>query len=178
MRRARSPLVPSRLFEAISSALGLLILLRGSPALAGCDNATPLSGQTVTCSSTIPPNPSTTPVVATAGSTNVSVNVQQGTELTISGSDGILVYDSSTVTNLGTLNITGDNVNGISAQGSGVGLDVLTNRGSIVTNGNASMGMVNSAPAVTCSTTPLAPSRQAVRVPMRWPICRPPVAPR
>jgi hypothetical protein len=78
MRRACSPWIPSRLFEATSSALGLLILLRVLPALAGCDNATPASGQTVTCSSTIPPNPSGTPVAATAGSTNVSVNVLLG----------------------------------------------------------------------------------------------------
>jgi outer membrane autotransporter protein len=148
MRRARSPLVPNRVFEAISSALGVVILLRVSPALAACDNAAPASGQTVTCSSTLTPNPSSTPVVATTGSTNVSVNVLPGAELTVNGNNGIQVYDRSTVTNLGTLNITGDNVNGISAQGS-VGLDVLTNRGSIVTNGNASVGMFNSAPAVT-----------------------------
>jgi hypothetical protein len=148
MRRARSPLVPNRVLEAISSALGVLILLRVSPALAACDNAAPASGQTVTCSSTLTPNPSSTPVVATTGSTNVSANVLPGAELTVNGNNGIQVYDRSTVTNLGTLNITGDNVNGISAQGS-VGLDVLTNRGSIVTNGNASVGMFNSAPAVT-----------------------------
>jgi hypothetical protein len=149
MRRACSTLVPSRLFEATSSALGLLILLRVSPALAGCDNATPASGQTITCSSTIPPNPSSTPVVSTAGSTNVSISVLLGAELTISGNNGILVYDRSTVTNLGSITVSGDTFDGISAQGSGAGQNILINRGMLVTSGSESEGLFNGAAAVT-----------------------------
>ena len=149
MRRACSPWIPSRLFEATSSALGLLILLRVLPALAGCDNATPASGQTVTCSSTIPPNPSGTPVAATAGSTNVSVNVLLGAELDVSGDNGILVYDRSTVTNMGSITVSRDTFDGISAQGTGAGQNILINRGTIVTSGSESEGMFNSGAAVT-----------------------------
>jgi outer membrane autotransporter protein len=149
MRRAWSPLVASSLFEAVSSALGVVILLRVSPALAACDNTTPASGQTVTCSSTTSPNPSSTPVAATACSTNVSVNVLLGAELTISGNNGILVYDRSTVTNLGSISVSGDTFDGISAQGTGAGQNVLINRGTIVTTGSESEGLFNGAAAVT-----------------------------
>ena len=149
MRRAYPPLVPSRTFEAISSALGVLVLLRLQPALAACDNSTPATGQTVTCSGTTSPNPTTTPVAATSGSTNVTVNVAAGAELDVSGDNGILVYSHSTVTNLGTIRVTGDTFDGISAQGTGAGQNVLTNRGLIVTTGTESEGMFNSVAAVT-----------------------------
>jgi hypothetical protein len=149
MRRAYPPFVPNRTFEAISSALGVLVLLRLQPALAACDNSTPTTGQTVTCSSATSPNPTTTPVVATSGSTNVTVNVETSAELDVNGDNGVLVYDRSTVTNLGTIRVTGDTFDGISAHGTGAGLDVLTNRGLIVTTGTESEGMFNSAAAVT-----------------------------
>ncbi|MFM0210574.1 autotransporter outer membrane beta-barrel domain-containing protein [Paraburkholderia sediminicola] len=150
MRRACSRHVPVRLrlLETLSSALGIVLLLPCKPAFAGCDNTAPVSGQTVTCSSSAP-NPTTTPVVAAAGSTNVTVNAQAGAELDVSGNNGIFVYDRSTVTNLGTIRTTGDTSEGISAQGTGAGQNVLTNRGLIVTTGTGSEGMFNSAAAVT-----------------------------
>ncbi len=140
--------VRSRLFEALSSALGLAILLPCESAFAACDNTAPLSGQTVTCSNTAP-NPSTTPVIAVTGSTNVAANVQAGAELDVGGNNGILVYDRSAVTNLGTIRVTGDSFYGIAAQGTGAGQNGLTNRGLIVTTGAGSDGMFNSAAAVT-----------------------------
>ncbi|NMM03494.1 autotransporter outer membrane beta-barrel domain-containing protein [Paraburkholderia sp. RP-4-7] len=152
MRRACSRHVPVRLrlLEALLSALGIAVLLPCEPAFAACDNTAPVSGQTVTCSSSAP-NPSITPVAAIAGSTNVTVNVQAGAELDVTGNNVILVRDGSTVTNLGTLHGAGDTFDAISAQGTsgGTGQDVLINRGTIVTSGVESEGMFNSAAAVT-----------------------------
>ncbi|MEA3128707.1 MAG: hypothetical protein QOF46_502, partial [Paraburkholderia sp.] len=152
MRRA-CPLhvsVRSRLFEALSSALGIAILLPCEPAFAACDNTAPASGQTVTCDNSVP-NPATTPIAAVADSTNVTVNVQAGAELDVTGNNVILVRDGSTVTNLGTLHGAGDTFDAISAHGAsgGAGHDVLINRGTIVTSGVESEGMFNSAAAVT-----------------------------
>ena len=152
MRRACSRHVPVRLrlLETLSSALGIAILLPCEPAFATCDNTAPVSGQAVTCSSSAL-NPSTTPVAAVAGSTNVTVNVHAGAELDVTGNNVILVRDGSTVTNLGTLHGAGDTFDAISAHGAsgGVGHDVLINRGTIVTSGVESEGMFNSAAAVT-----------------------------
>jgi hypothetical protein len=152
MRRACSRHVPVRLrlLEALSSALGIALLLPYEPAFGACDNTAPVSGQTVTCSSSAP-SPSTTPVAAVAGSTNVTVNVQAGAELDVTGNNVILVRDGSTVTNLGTLRGAGDTFDAISAHGAsgGAGHDVLINRGTIVTSGVESEGMFNSAAAVT-----------------------------
>ncbi len=67
------------------------------------------------------------------GSTNVTVNVLPDAELDVSGATGIAISDQSTVTNLGTLRVTGDTFNGIASQGSGVGQNTLINRGLIPT---------------------------------------------
>jgi outer membrane autotransporter protein len=150
MRRACSRYVPVRLglLEALSSALGIALLVPFEPAFAACDTTAPISGQTVTCSNSAP-NPSAAPVAAATGSTNVSVNVLSGAELAIGGNNGILVYDRSTVSNLGTIRVTSDTFDGISAQGTGAGQNLLINRGLIVTTGMQSEGMFNSAAAVT-----------------------------
>jgi outer membrane autotransporter protein len=115
---------------------------------AGCDNSAPVTGQTVTCS-TATPNPTTTPVTAAAGSTGVTINVQSGAELDIANSNALTVRDQSVVVNLGTLRVTSDTFSGISALGTGAGLNNLTNRGLIVTAGNQSMGLFNNAAGVT-----------------------------
>lgn len=148
MRRTRLRVQSEHFTQLASFPLGLLLLAPSLPVDAACDYTTPSSGQTVTCS-TAAPNPSATAVTAFAGSTKVTVNVQQGAELDVNGSNGILVYDQSTVTNLGTLRVTGDTFNGIAAQGTGAGLDILINRGLIVTSGDDGVGMFNSAAAVT-----------------------------
>ncbi len=147
MRCPHPASVPIRLARAISLGLGSLFLFRPVIGMADCNNATPSTGQTVTCSTTLP-NPSTTPVAAVAGSTNVTVNVLAGAELNVSGSNGLLVYDQSSVSNLGTLRVTGDSFAGISAQGTGAGQNMLTNGGLIVTGGVSAPGIFNSAAAV------------------------------
>ena len=71
----------------------------------GCDNYTPTTGQTVTCSSTVTPA-ATTGVQTTENNNsnnNVTVNVGAGTALSFQGSP-IGIGSASTVTNAGTLN--------------------------------------------------------------------------
>lgn len=90
----------------------VLLALSGagvSPVLAastgGCDNYTPTTGQTVTCTSTV--TPAATNGVQTAqnstSNNNVTVNVNNGTVLSFQGSP-IGIGSASTVTNSGTLN--------------------------------------------------------------------------
>ncbi|MEK0267957.1 hypothetical protein QT383_19125 [Stenotrophomonas rhizophila] len=65
----------SRLLHAgRRGALGTVLIAGAFPAWAGCDNAAPTTGQTVTCSSQLP-NPDTVPVIGVAGSSNITLNV-------------------------------------------------------------------------------------------------------
>lgn len=124
-------------------------LLRVHPALAACDNFAPISGATATCDASAP-NPSTASVAAVGGSTNVSVFVLSGAGLNVQNGSGIVVRDSSTVTNLGTVQISGDYFDGITSEGNvgGFGHNTLTNGGSIHTLGAQSEGIYNGAAAV------------------------------
>jgi hypothetical protein len=79
----------------------------------------------------------------------VSENILPGAELDTSTGNGVLVHDQSAVTNLGTLNVLTDDFDGISAQGTGTGHNLLINRGAITTTGVLSEGMFNNAAAVT-----------------------------
>ncbi|WP_438395848.1 autotransporter outer membrane beta-barrel domain-containing protein [Caballeronia sp. DA-9] len=130
-------------------AIGVTCLLRMPSALGNCDNFAPVSGESVTCDSGLP-NPSAG-VVAVGGSTGVSVLVQPGAGISVSNSSAVGVRDSSTVTNLGTLQVTGDTFDGITSEGtpSGFGHNTLTNAGSIHTTGTESEGMYNGSAAVT-----------------------------
>ena len=111
-----------------------------SPAAAQCvPTTTPTSGTTVTCSGT-----STTPVVAVTGSTGVTINVNPGAS--VSGSHvtavpfPVLGVDqSSTITNNGTVNLSG---------GAGSG----TNRGAAML-GNTNSNSLTNGTGATISTT-------------------------
>ncbi len=138
--------IKSRLAVRNPVVLLLLMLWHGAPR-AACDNPVPTTGQTTTCDSTAA-NSTDTPVLAAPGSTNVTVNILANAGLDVTTNNGILVYDRSTVINLGTVHVAGDFFDALSAQGTGDGNNVLINRGMLVTTGNFSEGMFNSAAAV------------------------------
>ncbi|MGF6782115.1 autotransporter outer membrane beta-barrel domain-containing protein [Paraburkholderia sp. GAS334] len=148
MRRTRPPFALTPLSQALPVALGLALLVRLAPAVAGCDNTAPLSGQTATCTPAAP-NPTTTQVRAVTDSTNVTINIQPNAELDISSGNALVVWDRSAIVNLGTVRVTGDSFDGFSVGDAVSGHDTLTNRGLISTNGNLSEGMFNEGVAVT-----------------------------
>lgn len=129
-------MVSSRLAAILSCTLGGGCLLSGSQAFAACDSLAPVSGQTVTCSTTAP-NPSPAGVQAAAGSSNVTVNVLQGAGITPgAGANAIGLVSRSAATNNGTLTISGGGT-GIFGSGNG---NVFTNgtSGLITTTGAGS----------------------------------------
>jgi type V secretory pathway adhesin AidA len=124
-----------------SVIIALVLLAAVTPrAAAQCVPTTaPTSGTTVTCSGS-----STTPVVAVAGSTGVTINVDSGAS--VSGSHvaavpfPVLGVDqSSTITNNGLLNLTG---------GAGSG----TNRGAAMLGNTNSNNLTNSVSAIIATT--------------------------
>jgi hypothetical protein len=132
--------VGTRARSATGATIFLLLLAAfASPAAAQCSNTAPTSGTTVTCSGV-----STTPVVAVAGSTGVTINVVPGASVSASHSTAVpfpilSVDQNSTITNNGTLSLSG---------GAGSG----TNRGAAMlgnTNGNT---LTNAAGAMITTT--------------------------
>lgn len=107
-------------------------------AYAGCDATLPVSGQTVTCDTSVP-NPQTTGVQAVAGSTGVTVNIVDGAILQIAAGAGVQVRGQSQVNNDGSIGLSAaDTFDAIFAEGSG---NTVTNTGAIVTAGGASDGI-------------------------------------
>jgi hypothetical protein len=148
----RSPLPSTWLFKPARLtrlSIGVTCLLRVPTALAACDNPAPASGETATCNADSP-NPSAIPVLAVTGSTGVTVLVLPGAGLSVNNNNGIVVRDSSTVVNLGTLQVSADVFDGIASAGSanGIGHNTLTNGGSIHTTGALSEGLSNTSAAV------------------------------
>ena len=90
---------------------------------------TPGSNTSVICSGPYPPNPS---VVATPGSTNVTITVNPGATFTTNAAQALAVQDASFITNAGQITSSG-------VDGAMVGLgsgNLLTNNGSITTTGS------------------------------------------
>ncbi|VTU17898.1 Extracellular serine protease precursor [Variovorax sp. SRS16] len=121
---------------ACASLAGVLTSFTGS-ALAACDNTTPGTGVTVTCSGA-----SATPVNAQVGSTGVTVNVLGGASL--NAVSGVVVQGASRVDNAGTINASSGSV-GIAArlddnvlvnEAGGVVQTVNPSTAAIVANGN------------------------------------------
>jgi hypothetical protein len=111
-------------------------------AKAACDNTAPTSGTTVTCTGT------GTPVSAVAGSTNVSVNVTSGSTLSFTRTQpntaALSVDTSSTITNAGTVTLTGTTATGRGAALLGLNNSntlVNTATGVITTTGGQNDGM-------------------------------------
>lgn len=157
MRRTRLSLpsmLASRTCVLSRLSIGMACLLRAPSTLAVCDNLAPASGETATCNANAP-NPSTLPVVAVAGSTGVTVLMLPGAGISVNNSSGIVIRDSSTVQNFGTIQNTADSFDGITSAGSasGFGHNSVTNGGSIHTAGAASEGIYNGSAAVTMVNT-------------------------
>jgi len=89
---------------------------------AACDNSNPATGETVTCVT-----PDTVPVVAQPGSSNVTINITPAGELNVANSNGVVIDSQSSLTNGGSINISGTG-DGVSALGAGNSID---NSGSI-----------------------------------------------
>jgi hypothetical protein len=153
MRLPRLPLPRTRLLRTrrlSSFTIGVTCLLRMPSALGSCDNLAPVSGETATCDSNLP-NPSAAGVVAAAGSTDVTVRIQPGAGISVSGSSAVVIRDSSTVVNLGSLRVSTDTFDAITSEGSttGFGHNSIANAGSIHTTGAKSEGIYNGSAAVT-----------------------------
>ena len=134
----RLPLYIACLLHCRGVLLGGLVLAVPFAANAGCDVPLPASGQTATCDAAAP-NPDTTGVQAEAGSTDVTVNIQDGAILEIAGGPGVQVRDQSQVTNDGRVGLTAANTfDAIFAEGNG---NTITNNGTIATSGNTSDGI-------------------------------------
>ena len=89
------------------AAAGMLVV--AEPAEAACNNVAPTTGQTVTCDSSAP-NPFTLGVAAAGGSTNVIVNINPGSQLSVTRATTPVVTSVDTgsqINNSGTISLTG-----------------------------------------------------------------------
>src|SRR5471032_3044069 len=118
--------------------LGVLLLL-ASPrfSFAACDIPVPNSGQTTTCSTSIP-NPGTLPVTAQLNSQNVTVNIDSGAGLTVADQNAVSIESNSIINNYGAINLSGDNSTGMHVSAAG---NTLSNQGAISTQGYQGYGM-------------------------------------
>lgn len=100
---------------------------------AACSSGAPSSGQTVACDASAP-NPSTSAVTATPGSSSVTVNIQNGSALAITraiSTTGVRVVDDSTISNNGSVSLSGGGGSGLNR---GAGL-LGSGNNNIVSNG-------------------------------------------
>lgn len=115
-----------------AGALGVVLFSAlAAPAWAGCDNTAPTTGQTVTCTATVP-NPQPTSVVSSPGSNTITVNVQSGASIGVPANGAIALEGGSghRIDNSGSL---------VSTTGAGIiasGATTVINRGTI-TGGTA-----------------------------------------
>jgi outer membrane autotransporter protein len=124
---------------AVATIFLLLFAAFTSSAAAQCSNTAPPSNTSVTCTGS-----SSTPVVAVAGSTGVTINVVSGASVSASHSAAVpfpilSVDQNSAITNNGTLSLSG---------GAGSG----TNRGAAML-GNTNGNMLTNAAGATITTT-------------------------
>lgn len=116
-------------------------LFASSSAIAACSSAAPASGQTVTCD-TAPPNPTSTNIQAVPGSSNVIVNIEPNSSLSIARTTSpvaVGVDTESQINNAGTISLTG---------GGGTG----GNRGAAMLGMNNNNTLTNSASGVIDTT--------------------------
>jgi outer membrane autotransporter protein len=99
----------------------------------------PSSGQSVVCS-TAAPNPSTTTVTSTAGSTGVTVTVMPGATVSTTARAIGLDGNASSILNQGTVQTSGLNAFGLSVLPGRNG-DTITNSGLVTTTGTRGHGL-------------------------------------
>jgi hypothetical protein len=106
-------------------------------AAAAVNNPTPTSGQTVTVD-TSPPNPDTIGIQAVAGSTNVTVNIVSGAQISVTNDNAIVIHKQSQITNQGAItNTAASTFDGIDFDSD----NTILNSGTITTSGFQSEGM-------------------------------------
>jgi uncharacterized protein with beta-barrel porin domain len=107
-----------------SSAL-LCLGLVAPPAFAACTTTSPMTGQTVDCTGA-----SSTEVFAGAGQTNITVNAQDGSNLTVPAGSSIALRDNSTINLLGNAVVSTSGVNSPN-------LVIFGNNGTVTLNGTS-----------------------------------------
>ena len=118
-------------------AVAALTMAAPEPANAGCDDRAPASNATATCDDSAP-NPDTTGVRARAGSSDVTVIVEQGAALATDG-PAVLTRDRSRVGNDGTIEADASDNAAVRAFGGG---NAIVNNGSITTTGTTARGIL------------------------------------
>lgn len=147
MRHITNPGPKSALISLKAALVLGTSLVAPEIAQAACSSFTPASGQTATCDATSP-NPVTTGVYGTAGSSGVSIDILGGAIVNIvrtpTANAGARIVDSSTIVNSGTISLTGSGSSGLNRGAGLVGTgsnNNITNNGSISTTGQYNDGM-------------------------------------
>ncbi|WP_447748245.1 hypothetical protein [Variovorax boronicumulans] len=114
--------------------------LAGGAAHAACGpTATPVTGDTVVCDGTTTVSPS---VIATPGSTGVTITVNSGATLTTNATQALLVRDASTITNNGTITVSGGSGSARAAMVATGNDNTLTNNGTLSTTSSGTAGIL------------------------------------
>lgn len=114
--------------------------LAGGAASAACaPTATPGTGDSVVCSGTTAGSAS---VIAVPGSTGVGITVDNGATLSTNATQALLVRDASTITNNGTITISGGSGSARAAMVATGNDNTLTNNGTIRTTSSGTSGIL------------------------------------
>lgn len=129
------PLVPSP-----TGVLAVLAALAGGGAHAACGpTLAPGTGDTVVCDGT---TTGSTSVIAAPASTGVAITVNAGATLSTNATQALLVRDGSSITNNGTIAISGGSGGARGAMVSTGNDNTLTNNGTIRTTSGGTAGML------------------------------------
>ncbi|MET3476133.1 autotransporter family protein [Variovorax atrisoli] len=114
--------------------------LAGGAANAACDpTATPGTSDTVVCSGATTGSAS---VIAAPGSTGVAITVDNGATLTTNATQALLVRDASTITNNGTITVSGGSGSARAAMVATGNDNTMTNNGTVRTTSSGTSGIL------------------------------------
>lgn len=117
-----------------------LAALAGATANAACGpTATPNTGDSVVCDGTTTGSAS---VIATPGSTGVAITVNSGATLSTNATQALLVRDASTITNNGTITVSGGSGSARAAMVATGNDNAMTNNGTIRTTSSGTSGIL------------------------------------